>query len=1140
MKRIKTAMLVAMVAMMSVFGALITVNSVHAITVNDLKDRFVARGFEKCYKGHNNGQYIMTGDKLFPNHVFGWKTLIPNDGEIVGLSPEYASSDQLTCAELFTDYAKISVTEYSSNDTPDATKVTPVLNALGFKPAESSDKRECEDFNFSTEDENTKSISTDQSKIIKLQVCSDVSKNGTMNSHMYQSPAITKLNDSGATLSFEVTDQSVNGRDALALRWSNQNDLFKLSPEVTYVPGSTKWSDFVSKLASALNNWKIGSYSDDNSCAGLCGYYFLNHNSVNSNESSATEYQIDRDYYKTAYERTGKSYPSPLTFTKQEQAALYQDYLVSYYGMETAEGSCSSSGSPINKDGVLDTNTWQTAKVYDADGKLKRCYVRFTNHTSDEVYGLKALVPAMVDDGKIGLSDIIKWLNDNGPDSIPSDLASSIGQPAESETEKTEDDNPSTTCFDGGGALGWVLCPLLEGASWAVNQIYSGFIEPSLTINANLLAVNDNNDTNDQSAYDVWQIFQTFANIAFAIMILVVIISQLTGVGIDNYGIKRILPRLIISALLINLSFIICQLAVDLSNILGVSLKNLFDSLGPSAVISGGTATGNTAAWVTIIVSVVAVGGAFLALGLGVIIPILVAALSALIAVFFLFLVLAARQAAIVILVVISPLALVMYMLPNTKKYFDKFVKIFATLLIVYPICGLVMGGGNFASRVLLVAGGASADSFSADGSGFFYQISAVLVSIVPFFFIPSLVKNSLAGLGNIGAKISGIGSKVSGRATKTSRGALEKTRLGDPSRFSRWSKVRQAERVGEKERRSALRRAQARVNKYSKRDSESLSPLDRRRFATAQATVDKLEDEEFAADTSLAMMQYGNSSESEIKNAWNKAFDTGNKSQLSALTSVMESRFGSAAAKMIGSELSKKKGIDSDKNYQDSLEALQTYANKNGKFAGALKDKALDAHSMITSGGRDEKGEFQDLEHFTKQIPELATKASDWQNFSAATFKRAEAAGVLATPKGQAMMQQLRDSESPAIRDGIMSDAEIRAIVMRNAGPSPSAGGSTTPPPTPGPTGPTGPAPTPTGPTPTGRPKNGSSGGTGNNPLGGSSAPNPNSLNPEGSEFKIDHSNQNSPDRNGSNNSDTFSGSDDYNDYYNNGGNLE
>ena len=112
MKRIKTAMLVAMVAMMSVFGALITVNSVHAITVNDLKDRFVARGFEKCYKGHNNGQYIMTGDKLFPNHVFGWKTLIPNDGEIVGLSPEYASSDQLTCAELFSDYANISVTEY--------------------------------------------------------------------------------------------------------------------------------------------------------------------------------------------------------------------------------------------------------------------------------------------------------------------------------------------------------------------------------------------------------------------------------------------------------------------------------------------------------------------------------------------------------------------------------------------------------------------------------------------------------------------------------------------------------------------------------------------------------------------------------------------------------------------------------------------------------------------------------------------------------------------------------------------------------------------------------------------------------------------------------------------------------------------
>ena len=66
-------------------------------------------------------------------------------------------------------------------------------------------------------------------------------------------------------------------------------------------------------------------------------------------------------------------------------------------------------------------------------------------------------------------------------------------------------------------------------------------------------------------------------NAVFAVIFLWVIFSQISNVGVSNYGIKKILPRLIIGALLVNLSFYLCQIAVDLSNILGFSLKEALE-----------------------------------------------------------------------------------------------------------------------------------------------------------------------------------------------------------------------------------------------------------------------------------------------------------------------------------------------------------------------------------------------------------------------------------------------------------------------------------------------------------------------------------------------------------------------------------
>ncbi len=317
--------------------------------------------------------------------------------------------------------------------------------------------------------------------------------------------------------------------------------------------------------------------------------------------------------------------------------------------------------------------------------------------------------------------------------------------------EKNEEDK----CKKVSG-LGWLLCPIIELVGAAIPKMYQNIIEPYLVFEPSLFG----DSTKNGGIYEAWSYFAGFANIALVIFLLVIIFSQLTGFGIDNYGIKKTLPRLIIAALLINLSYIICQLAADVSNILGYSLNQLFENLASNVKgydniksESGSVGAGIASASVglTIIAGLVGLIIAFPEGALALLPGIIAALIGALIAIIFFFVVLGIRKAAVIVLIAISPLAFVCYMLPGTKKYFTKWRSLLTSLLLVYPAAGLLMGGGSFASAVMLSAGSDQP----------WVQIAALLVDVIPFFFLPSVVKGSLNGLGNIGNKISGFGRRA-------------------------------------------------------------------------------------------------------------------------------------------------------------------------------------------------------------------------------------------------------------------------------------------------------------------------------------------------------------------------------------------
>lgn len=391
-------------------------------------------------------------------------------------------------------------------------------------------------------------------------------------------------------------------------------------------------------------------------------------------------------------------------------------------------------------------------------------------------------------------------------------------------------------CFNSAGSLGWILCPVLEGLSAVVDGIYDKVIAAQfLEIEASFMAADSSG-----SVYQGWQDFRNFANIIFAILFIVVILAQVTGIGIDNYNVKKILPRLIMTVVLVNISFILCQLVVDLSNILGFSLKKMFTDMAGDTVVTVGGFVGNlgaalTSTAVTGIVIAGAVGAAVITWEFW-LFPLLLFLLGVIISIFFFAIILGVRKAGILILIVLAPVAIVCYTLPNTKKFFDRWFKMFSSLLLVYPICGLLMGGGQYASTLLLGAAG-------GDDVGFFMALVAMLVQVVPFFFIPSLVRGSLAAMGNLGMKISNFGERFSGglqRGIRNSEGMKEAQRS---------LSMRNAERT--------FNRLNRRIERRSARGADVSDSLMRRR-SNAAARYNRMAYEDIRAGGTQELLSQG------------------------------------------------------------------------------------------------------------------------------------------------------------------------------------------------------------------------------------------------------------------------------------------
>ncbi len=307
--------------------------------------------------------------------------------------------------------------------------------------------------------------------------------------------------------------------------------------------------------------------------------------------------------------------------------------------------------------------------------------------------------------------------------------------------------------------IGWIVCPITRFLANAMDLLFdvlSGFLK-----------VRPVQTSQDNPLFRMWSVMRNFANVAFVMAFLIVIYSQVTNIGISKYGIKTILPRLIAAAILVNISYWICAVAVDVSNIFGNSLQDLFYNMRQLLVGDSGNSMDIwNLKWENITGFILTAGSAGALAGIGTnallagtvsgsvyfLVPILVMVLLSILVAL---LVMALRQALITVLIIVAPLAFVAYLLPNTEKYFEKWRDLFGTMLLMYPILSVIFGGSQLAGMAIIQ----NADSINL-------VLLGMAVQVAPLVVTPLIVKFSGALL-----------ARFAGMVNNPNKGLIDRTR---------------------------------------------------------------------------------------------------------------------------------------------------------------------------------------------------------------------------------------------------------------------------------------------------------------------------------------------------------------------------
>lgn len=216
----------------------------------------------------------------------------------------------------------------------------------------------------------------------------------------------------------------------------------------------------------------------------------------------------------------------------------------------------------------------------------------------------------------------------------------------------------------------------------------------------------------------------------------------------DAYTVKKVLPRLIAAVVLIQLSWFIFTGMIQLTASISYGIEGLIiapfggeaELTIPELLARAGLGSGSAVLGLaTVAIAGTIAAGGLLALGITVILALLVG-----------FVVLVLRKLLLIGLLVLSPIAIVAWILPGTERFWKIWWDNFSKLLLMFPLILVMYAAGRVFASIAAVSGG----SGSGPGTGLIDMVIILVAVFAPIALIPLTYKAAGAGLGALAGAV--------------------------------------------------------------------------------------------------------------------------------------------------------------------------------------------------------------------------------------------------------------------------------------------------------------------------------------------------------------------------------------------------
>ncbi len=333
------------------------------------------------------------------------------------------------------------------------------------------------------------------------------------------------------------------------------------------------------------------------------------------------------------------------------------------------------------------------------------------------------------------------------------------------ETSQNEASDGDKSCESKGGVMGWLLCPVIlitdSALNWVDTQIQA------------LLEVDKTMYDND-GLKSAWVSIRNIAYIILVPIMLVMVVGTALGFDfVSAYTVKRVLPRLVAAVIFITLSFVVCTFLIELFNAIGQGTLGLLTSPFRFKNASGVDITVSSLSLAdlfggSIFTSMIALP----VVTIGVILAIWLFGTTLLLFAAIAFLVLLLRQIFIIALIMLAPLAILVWIFPGNDTLWKSWRSLFTKLLIMFPLIMAIIAVGRIFAVIIAQGGGGGLQGSILN------PLMKLAAYMLPYALIPFTFK--FAG---------GVFATVAGLANDRSKGLFDRQKQARANKVERMAR---------------------------------------------------------------------------------------------------------------------------------------------------------------------------------------------------------------------------------------------------------------------------------------------------------------------------------------------------------------